>query len=240
MARRRRPRRQQRTFAWLWLAAAIIVAIAACSPGRGVAVRPWRPDAAVWADASDSDAGPQDAMHDASEAKDALASEDASVTNDANEGQDATEPAGPVDDREYTVLSTRRLSADGVGVGMAAYDLIRAFGGSRPIESPDLYPENHPQVPHIVEAHDDIVGDHFAFSIHRDVDIDRDRTEITDRQRNEIKGVRWVGARAQGFRRRDPRVPLDVSNQRLDGGVEAVFALLPAEGRRRLRFRSPS
>ena len=118
---------------------------------------------------------------------DASELEDASVMRDASHDRDASGARGPVDRREYSVLSTRALNADGVGVGLEAYDLIRAFGGSRPIESPDLYPENHPEVPHIVEAFDTEVGDHFVFSIHRDIDIDRDRIENSDRQRNEIK-----------------------------------------------------
>ena len=72
-------------------------------------------------------------------------------------------------------------------VGLDAYDLIRDFGGPNPIEAPDLYPVNHPGVPHIYEDTDATVGNHFVFVIHRDVDIDRDRVDITDRQRNEIK-----------------------------------------------------
>ncbi len=93
-----------------------------------------------------------------------------------------------VEDTEtYAVLTTRSLDADGAGTGLAAYDLIRAFGGSRPIEAPDLYPENHPGVAHIYEDTDATVGNHFVFIIHRDIDIDRDRLDITDRQRNEIK-----------------------------------------------------
>ena len=85
------------------------------------------------------------------------------------------------------MLTTRTLDADGDMVGLDAYDLIRDFGGPNPIEAPDLYPVNHPGVLHIYEDTDVTVGNHFVFIIHRDIDIDRDRLDITDRQRNEIK-----------------------------------------------------
>ena len=98
-----------------------------------------------------------------------------------------------------TVLSTRTLKADGVSSGKSAYDLIRAFGGSRSIESPDLYSVNHPGVPHIFEDTDDVVGDHFVFVVHRDEDRDRDRQNITDRQRNEIKTYKISERAVKGF-----------------------------------------
>ncbi|MDB4837166.1 hypothetical protein OAH87_01730 [Marinomonas sp.] len=80
------------------------------------------------------------------------------------------------------------LKADGPNQGLSAYDLIRKFGGSKPIESPDLYPENHPGVKHIFERTDDIVGHHFVFTIHKHEDKDRDKyKKFNDRQRNEIK-----------------------------------------------------
>ena len=99
-------------------------------------------------------------------------------------------PAGttpPVDEANYTVLTTRTLDADGDQVGLGAYDLVRDFGGPNSIEAPDLYPENHPGQQHIFEDSDADVGNHFVFIIHRDIDIDRDRIENDDRQRNEIK-----------------------------------------------------
>jgi hypothetical protein len=97
------------------------------------------------------------------------------------------DPGPPTDTVRFTVLTTRTLDADGDQVGLDTYDLIRAFGGPRPIEAPDLYPINHPGVRHIYEDTDATVGNHFVFIIHRDIDIDRDRVDITDRQRNEIK-----------------------------------------------------
>ena len=105
----------------------------------------------------------------------------------------------PVDERTYSVLSTRSLDSDGPQAGLPAYDLIRAFGGPRPIEAPDLYPVNHPEVAHIYEDTDAQVGHHFVFIIHRDTDIDRDRTENTDRQRNEIKTYGGSEAALKGF-----------------------------------------
>ena len=88
------------------------------------------------------------------------------------------------------MLTTRTLDADGDMVGLDTYDLIRDFGGNHvpgPIEAPDLYPINHPEVRHIYEDSDATVGNHFVFIAHRDIDIDRDRVENDDRQRNEIK-----------------------------------------------------
>ena len=96
----------------------------------------------------------------------------------------------PVDEKSFTVLTERTLDADGDMIGLHAYDLIRAFGGDYvpgPIESPDLYPVNHPDVQHIYEDTDATVGNHFVFIIHRDIDIDRDVVANDDRQRNEIK-----------------------------------------------------
>lgn len=93
----------------------------------------------------------------------------------------------PADELQYTLLTTRTLDADGDQVGLDPYDLIRDFGGPRSIEAPDLYPINHTDVRHIYEDSDATVGNHFVFISHRDIDIDRDRVDITDRQRNEIK-----------------------------------------------------
>ncbi len=108
----------------------------------------------------------------------------------------------PVDDATFTVLTTRTLDADGPMVGLDAYDLIRAFGGDRvpgPIEAPDQYAVNHPGVPHIFEDTDSEVGNHFVFIIHRDIDIDRDRLDINDRQRNEIKTYDQSEEAVKGF-----------------------------------------
>ncbi|MGI9233183.1 MAG: heparin lyase I family protein [Woeseiaceae bacterium] len=96
----------------------------------------------------------------------------------------------PTDEVQFTVLTNRTLDADGDQSGLDTYDLIRAFGGTDvpgPIEAPDLYPINHPEVRHIYEDNDATVGNHLVFIIHRDIDIDRDRVENDDRQRNEIK-----------------------------------------------------
>ncbi|MEO0617052.1 MAG: hypothetical protein AAFY69_13055 [Pseudomonadota bacterium] len=109
----------------------------------------------------------------------------------------ATPP--PVDDAAYTVRSTRTLSADGFDAGVETYDLIRNFGGPNPIEAPDLYAINHPGVPHIYEDQDAQVGNHFVFVLHRDLDRDRDRLDITDRQRNEIKTYNSSEDAVKGF-----------------------------------------
>ncbi|MDJ0711948.1 MAG: hypothetical protein QNJ14_16285 [Woeseiaceae bacterium] len=104
-----------------------------------------------------------------------------------------------VDTASYTVLTTRSLDADGDQSGLDAYELIRDFGGPNPIEAPDLYAVNHPGVRHIYEDFDATVGNHFVFIIHRDDDIDRDRTDITDRQRNEIKTYNSSEEAVKGF-----------------------------------------
>lgn len=78
------------------------------------------------------------------------------------------------------------LTADGPEKGAKSYALIRKVFGENAIEAPDLYNSNHPEVLHILEGTDDIVGPHFIFLSHRDQDMDRDK-DITDRQRNEIK-----------------------------------------------------
>lgn len=108
-------------------------------------------------------------------------------------------PTIPTDTATLTEVSLRTLVSDGPNVGMEAYDLIRAFGGPNPIEAPDLYSINHPGVAHIFEDSDAEVGNHFVFIIHRDTDIDRDRQDITDRQRNEIKTYDQSEEAVKGF-----------------------------------------
>ena len=105
----------------------------------------------------------------------------------------------PTDTVPFNVLSTRTLDADGDMIGLDTYDLIRDFGGPNPIEAPDLYPINHPDVRHIYEDADATVGNHFVFIIHRDIDIDRDRVENDDRQRNEIKTYSSSEEAVKGF-----------------------------------------
>jgi hypothetical protein len=108
----------------------------------------------------------------------------------------------PTDEVQFTVLTNRTLDADGDQIGLDAYDLIRDFGGDYvpgPIEAPDLYPINHPAVRHIYEDSDATVGNHFVFIIHRDIDIDRDRVENDDRQRNEIKTYDKSEEAVKGF-----------------------------------------
>ena len=101
-------------------------------------------------------------------------------------GSGSNEQSLPEDEEQFDSLSLRTLSADGEGQ-VDTYDLIKNFAGPNPIEAPDLYEINHPGSPHIFEATDQDVGDHFVFVIHRDDDRDRDRLDVTDRQRNEIK-----------------------------------------------------
>ena len=109
------------------------------------------------------------------------------------------DPGPPTDTVPYTVMTIRTLDADGDMVGLDTYDLIRDFGGPNPIEAPDLYAVNHPGIRHIYEDFDPVIGNHFVFIIHRDIDIDRDRLDITDRQRNEIKTYGGSDEDVKGF-----------------------------------------
>ena len=76
----------------------------------------------------------------------------------------SSEQSLPQDEEQFDSLSLRSLSADGEGQ-VDTYDLIRSFAGPNPIEAPDLYEVNHPGSPHIFEATDQDVGDHFVFVI---------------------------------------------------------------------------
>jgi hypothetical protein len=91
------------------------------------------------------------------------------------------------------------LTADGPDEGKSAYKLIKKAFGDKAIESPDLYKPNHRAAPHITEDTDDVVGPHFVFLSHRDVDKDRDK-DTTDRQRNEIKTYEGSKRRLKAFK----------------------------------------
>lgn len=77
------------------------------------------------------------------------------------------------------------LQADGENSGDTAYELIKQAYGNKSIESPDLYRKDHNDVTHIIEATDSVVGHHFVFLAHRD--LDHNKGVAYDRQRNEIK-----------------------------------------------------
>ncbi|GGA82737.1 hypothetical protein GCM10011369_25900 [Neiella marina] len=83
------------------------------------------------------------------------------------------------------LVSESVVKADGVDVGYDSYQLIEDAYGKRSIEAPDLFVGDHTGVRHIVEVVDDVVGPHFAFLIHRD--LDGNKGQYIDRQRNEIK-----------------------------------------------------
>ena len=89
----------------------------------------------------------------------------------------------PVDD--FILVSETIVRADGVNTGRTAYQLIEDAFGSGSIEAPDFYANDHNEVVHILEDQDTTVGNHFVFLAHRDLDFDRG--EQSDRQRNEIK-----------------------------------------------------
>ncbi|MCB8999312.1 MAG: T9SS type A sorting domain-containing protein [Bacteroidales bacterium] len=98
----------------------------------------------------------------------------------------------------FDIVSTVKLESDGPG-GTETYSLIRSKYGPDCIEAPDLYANNHPGFKHIQEDSDTVVGNYFAFYIHRDIDWDRDKyPDISDRQRNEIKGYAGSVATLKG------------------------------------------
>lgn len=105
----------------------------------------------------------------------------------ANENQPSPIITSKASPQIYTVSNQRTLQADGFDKGVDTYQLIKNFGGKRPIESPDFYEVNHPGEPHIYEASDNIVGNHFVFTLHKNLDKDRNKLAKDDRQRNEIK-----------------------------------------------------
>lgn len=84
----------------------------------------------------------------------------------------------------YHPLSTTTLKADGPG-GEETLDLIYAAFGRLSAETPGRYVDDHFGVEHIFERIDPEFGNHFVFTLHRD--LDGDRGKFGDRQRNEIK-----------------------------------------------------
>ena len=100
----------------------------------------------------------------------------------------------------FSEQNVSALRADGPNQGLTAYQLIQSFAGKRSIESPDLYPANHPDEKHIYEDTDDVVGHHFVFVLHRDSDKDRDKyKKFADRQRNEIKAYSGSKSSLKGY-----------------------------------------
>jgi hypothetical protein len=107
--------------------------------------------------------------------------------------------ASPIWAQNFIEKSHNQLIADGPDKGLNSYELIRKAFGKKAIESPSLYPTNHPGVAHIVEDEDELVGPHFVFLSHRDVDKDRDK-DHTDRQRNEIKAYDRSRSSLKGYK----------------------------------------
>lgn len=99
--------------------------------------------------------------------------------------------------QQTKILSERKLVSDG-SEGVETYELIKSVLGPSSIEAPDLYNENHPGVKHIIEENDAVIGNHFTFLMHRDIDRDRD-TDKEDRQRNEIKAYSGSENALKGF-----------------------------------------
>lgn len=104
----------------------------------------------------------------------------------------------PVWAQSFTEKHHHELIADGPNKGLDSYALIQKTFGEKAIESPGLYPSNHPGVRHIIEAEDEVVGPHFVFLSHRDKDKDRDK-DLIDRQRNEIKAYDKSRSSLKGY-----------------------------------------
>ncbi len=96
-----------------------------------------------------------------------------------------TQSSSSVKNSSYQIINTTTIKADGKDIGKSAYELIEDAFGSRSIEAPDFYSNDHNEMPHIIESFDNEVGHHFVFLAHRDLDFDRGKKG--DRQRNEIK-----------------------------------------------------
>lgn len=86
--------------------------------------------------------------------------------------------------KTHSPLSTTTLKADGPE-GEETLDLIYAAFGNLSAETPGRYVDDHFGVNHIFERIDPEIGNHFVFTLHRD--LDGDRGKFGDRQRNEIK-----------------------------------------------------
>lgn len=89
------------------------------------------------------------------------------------------------------------LASDGASSPENTYALIEAVFGEGSIEAPDFFSNDHTAVPHIVEENDAIIGDHFVFLAHRDLDFNKGVE--SDRQRNEIKSYDKSDASLKGF-----------------------------------------
>ena len=97
----------------------------------------------------------------------------------------------------FVATSEVTLKADGENHGDTAYELIQEAFGKRAIEAPDLYRKDHRDVIHIHENTDDIVGHHFVFLAHRD--LDKNKGVTADRQRNEIKAYDKSSEELKGY-----------------------------------------
>lgn len=94
-----------------------------------------------------------------------------------------TPTPSPMTEMSYTTVFSESLDAD--VDGLDAYQLVREKFGRNSIEAPDVYASDHQSVRHLNQQTDDIVGDHFVFTLH--LGDDGDKGNFIDRQRNEIK-----------------------------------------------------
>lgn len=105
-----------------------------------------------------------------------------------------------VNAKEFRLKHQTILTADGPDSGLDSYRLIHNVFAEKSIESPDLYESNHTGTLHITEDTDSVVGNHFVFHSHLDLDSDRDKG-ASDRQRNEIKIHDHSNPELMGFKK---------------------------------------
>jgi hypothetical protein len=110
-----------------------------------------------------------------------------------DDGPSLNKPVSGNSNLYFTVLDETFIEADGPD-GEDTYRIIREQlcpdgDPSQPecIEAPDLYPNNHPGVRHIIENIGSPFGPYFTFVIH-DVDKNKNYGDASTMQRNEIKG----------------------------------------------------
>lgn len=97
-----------------------------------------------------------------------------------------------------TVKQEVIIKSDGVNQGKSAYKIIREALGHGALESPDLYSNDHQHTRHIEEVRDDIIGDYFVMTLHRD--LDGNKGVFKGRQRNEIKVYNGSEGSLKGYK----------------------------------------
>jgi hypothetical protein len=104
--------------------------------------------------------------------------------------------------KAQNIDSTVCLNAEGSG-GRDAYTIIQSVLGPKSIESGDFPQVKHPcheDFQHIQQDTDNIVGNHFVFYMHRELDCDPTNDDKSDRQRCEIKVHNGSAKNLKGYK----------------------------------------